>query len=158
MKKAQNFRPEPFVSNLKADTPCRLCFVWERGVHRRCNEVLRNEVASPMKCCAMKLCFAQMKLRPKVANVKLFAERNIADTEQLNICALCAQLHCPAGTLHLPQATSFWLRQTSLLSQKALHSFTPPRCPRFSRLRPGGCRACNTRLFAPSAPRRCLLP
>ncbi len=31
------------------------------------NEVLRNEVASPMK-----LCFAQMKLRPKVANVKLF--------------------------------------------------------------------------------------
>ena len=33
-----------------------------------------------MKCYAMKLCFAQMKLRPKVANVKLFAERKPAGT------------------------------------------------------------------------------
>ncbi len=28
-----------------------------------------------MKCCPMKLCFAQMKLRPKVANALLFRER-----------------------------------------------------------------------------------
>ncbi len=37
-------------------------------------------------------------------------------------------------------------------------SLTPPRCPRFSRLRPGGYRACNTRPFVPSAPRRCRIP
>ena len=44
--------------------------------------------------------------------------------KQLNICTPCVQLHCPAGTLHLPQATSLAkpLHSSARLSHKVSSS------------------------------------